>query len=481
MKWRVFSLAILTAVLTACGGGGGEPSAKPQSQVLANSATIKGVAMGPDGKPLQGVDVSMGTTHAATNAKGEYQLDVANSTATRTVVQFSLKGYATQFGVSELPPITGANIRVAATLQKVTAALTFDPLANAALTVPQLGPIAAVNIAANGLVRADGSAPKGAVVNAQITVIDPKANLSFMPGNYLAQGAAGTEAIESFGALQVTLTDTDGGTLSLKSGQTAVIRIPASQATTATVLPADVPLYYFDEKSGLWKAEGSAKLAKDSAGNAYYEGQVAHFSYWNADRPLDTTLVSGCVQDSAGAPVSGLTVIGVGRDYLGSSVTFTDASGKFAIPVKTKGLSFIGAMSYAPAATSNQVTAIAQASSETMPSCLRIDLVSAALATYAGVYKGTYTGLDRGVFSVAINSAGVILGSGESTAGAGSFGVQGQVSSTGSVALNAAQGSAGIATFAGNINAETGALSGAWQYVPSTGLSGGGTYQGQRQ
>ncbi|MBI3384459.1 MAG: carboxypeptidase regulatory-like domain-containing protein [Aquabacterium sp.] len=480
MKWRAAALVLFSCVLTACGGGGGSNDAKPQSTQVEQQAVVRGLVRDEAGQPVQGVTVTSVGVQASTDAKGNYQLSVPLS-GNRTVVQFERDGYAVQTGVSDFPA-GGNGVRVNATLQKLGMKVDIANLASAqAFSLPtSVKPI--VEFGGDALVRADGAAPKG-TVTARLTVINPKADLGLMPGNYLAKTASGTQPIESYGAIQFTLRDADGSLVNLKSGQTAVIRIPAVKASAAAALPSSVPLYHFNEQTGYWQDEGVATLMPDGSGApAYYEATVSHFSTWNADKPYDTVTLTGCVQDLSGTSVgAGLTVVSAGGDYLGSSTAMTNAAGQFSIQVKRNALSQLLAVSYAPAAVSNAVLAQATSLDGPVPSCLRIDLQAAALASYQGTYVGTYTGLDKGNFTVAIGSNGMIAGSGVSTQGNGSFGVSGQVSAAGAVSLNAAQGQAGIATFSGTVNGETGALTGTWTYLPQTGLTGGGTYQGQRQ
>ena len=55
------------------------------------------------------------------------------------------------------------------------------------------------------------------------------------------------------------------------------------------------------EQQALWVKEGSATLKKVN-GEWVYEGEVSHFTYWNADRNQETVYLNGCVVDEAGAP-----------------------------------------------------------------------------------------------------------------------------------------------------------------------------------
>ncbi|WP_290871224.1 hypothetical protein [Aquabacterium sp.] len=473
---RWWSAAALSLCLTACGGGGGADAPTTGGEPPAGTVTVTGQVVDTADAPLAGVTVTHNGVQATTDAEGRYSLQASASSAARTVVQFSLAGYARQTGVAEQVPAAGSTVQVPATLQAVALSTTFNPAQAQSFTGGSAAPEVVLTLNANSLVRPDGSRPQGQAT-VQITPIDPSADLTLMPGAY----RTATGAIESFGALQVELNDADGSRLNLASGQTAVIRIPAVKAEGRT-LPTTIPLFHFNEDTGLWVQEGSATLADDAGtGAPMYVGTVSHFSTWNADQSYDTVVVNGCVQDQNGQRVgAGLQVLNQGVDYLGSSQAYTDAQGRFSIPVKATGLHGITAVSFAPAALSPTVQVQTQGVDVTVNECWVIDLEAAQLAAYAGTYEGTFSGSETGVFSVVVASDGRILGDGRSAI-AGDFTVQGQVSASGQVELNAASGQAGLATFAGNVNAATGALSGTWAYLPVSGRTGGGSFTGQRQ
>ena len=65
--------------------------------------------------------------------------------------------------------------------------------------------------------------------------------------------------------------------------------------------PASIPLWSFNEKTGLWEEEGSAALQ----GNVYV-GEVAHFSWVNLDWPENQGTVYGYVKDDTGKDLPGV-------------------------------------------------------------------------------------------------------------------------------------------------------------------------------
>ncbi|MCW7537967.1 immunoglobulin domain-containing protein [Aquabacterium sp. A7-Y] len=174
-----------------------------------------------------------------------------------------------------------------------------------------------------------------------VTPIHPGRRPAAMPGSYQARAGTGSVTIESFGALHVELRAADSGRpLQLGAGKTAVIRIPlASRSPTP---PATLPLYHLDETSGLWVEEGSATLVGRGE-EAYYEGRVSHFSYWNADRPTETVYVEGCVRLEDGRVPESAVVSSEGVDYSGRAVALPDGEGRFRVPVRKGGQASLSA------------------------------------------------------------------------------------------------------------------------------------------
>ncbi|WP_344763905.1 hypothetical protein [Actimicrobium antarcticum] len=209
---------------------------------------------------------------------------------------------------------------------------------------------------------ATGAAPQGAVT-VKIAAINPATNPANMPGDYTTSTGAN---IESFGALSVQLRDAAGKALNLASGQSATIRIPL--ASRSGLPPPTVPLFYFNETTGLWVEEGVATLA-GVAPNQYYEGSVKHFSTWNADKALDSIFVNGCVSSADGKSLDAVPVISSGIDYSGIASTRTNPEGKFRVAMRRNSQATIGA---AYTRVSNGVLAGPSTTDITLPECLKL-------------------------------------------------------------------------------------------------------------
>ena len=108
-----------------------------------------------------------------------------------------------------------------------------------------------------------------------------------MPGGDLsAQRTDGSSTmLLSYGMTAVNLTDNNGNKLQLKEGSEATLTFPIPVSMKDN-LPASIPLWSFNEKTGLWEEEGLAELKGD-----VYVGKVKHFSWVNLDEPSDTAWV----------------------------------------------------------------------------------------------------------------------------------------------------------------------------------------------
>ena len=321
--WRWALALALTLGIAACGSG--DDSVPP---LAAATGAISGTVVASNtGAALDGVVVTSAGRSASTAADGSYTLTEV-PVGDGQVVAFVRAGHAK--GVLVVPVTLGATTAANARLTPVGATQSFD--AATATTITVAGTPAQVSLPAAGLVNASGAVATG-TVTAEVTPINPATNPANMPGNYMAQALGNNTAqpIESFGALNVTLKDAAGNALNLAAGQTATIRIPL--ATRSASVPATIPLFYFNETTGLWVEEGTATLA-GTAPNEYYEGTVSHFTYWNADQVIDTIRVIGCVQDEAGAKVTGAEVSSYGSNYSGRNSVFTNANCDFAVAIR---------------------------------------------------------------------------------------------------------------------------------------------------
>ena len=104
-----------------------------------------------------------------------------------------------------------------------------------------------------------------------------------MPGDSTAIDGTGlVKRLVSYGAVEATFFDAGGNECNLLPGQKALITAAVYPEQAATA-PASIPLWFYEESSGLWRAYGVA--APLSGGT--YAMTVPHFTIVNADRAFD--------------------------------------------------------------------------------------------------------------------------------------------------------------------------------------------------
>ena len=330
-------------VLTACGDGEDDKNNPP-----AGGASVSGLVVDMDtDAPVANARISAGGRNTQSQADGRFTL-TGLAASERLPVQVEATGHGNNVAIVKLPADSTATIRVR--LLKLAPTVVFNAEVGATLILP--GSPAQAQVPANSLVDALTGAPVAGPVTASVTNVDPARDPERMPGGYTTLQNGVVRAIESFGAIKVDLRDANGRRLQLAPNTDARIRIPLS--TRSPNPPAEVPLFHFDEATGRWTKEGIALLRTAPNGERYYQGDVTHYSYWNADIESETVEVEGCVQNPDGSPASGVIVSGSGSDYSGRTSAITNNEGRFTMSVRKNAITSIWA------ATDTRVTPITE-------------------------------------------------------------------------------------------------------------------------
>ncbi|OYV01721.1 MAG: hypothetical protein CFE45_03635 [Burkholderiales bacterium PBB5] len=337
--------------------------------VVPAVGTVSGRAIDANtGAGVAGVTVSAGAVQTTTDASGNFSLG-GLAVADRQPVVFTSTTHAESVRVATVR--TGSSTDVQARLQPVGASAAVDVAAGGSVSVT--GSTARVTLPADGVQRSDGSVPSGNMT-VRLTAINPGIDSTLMPGDFTTLVSGTAAPIESFGAINVALSDSAGSALNLRSGRSAVIRIPVGSRNGSP--PSTIPLFYFDNASGRWVQEGTATLV-GSGTSAYYEGTVTHFSTWNADQVYNTVRITGCVADAAGLPVSGAQVVSDGVDYSGTSNATTDASGQFVLSMRKDSTATLVAVSNG--LLTNTLRVGPYSSDASLPTCLALGQTGAGV------------------------------------------------------------------------------------------------------
>lgn len=308
-----------------------QPSVKPSKPELVVNGEMKnvllsGIVKDTEGNPVADVTVSTGSSVATTNASGLFSFSKVDVVANRSVVRFTKSGYFDVVRSVEVENEDNWNVVICKKdNSEFSSKATYASSAPKDLEAAKMK----VSLEQDGYVTdATGKAFFGEV-NAEMVYLDPN-NENFsdmMPGGDLA--AVRTDGSESqlvsYGMTAVNLTDNNGNKLQLKDGQPATLSFPIPEGMTENP-PSTIPLWSFNESTGLWEEEGEATLVGD-----VYVGQVHHFSWWNLDYPNEQGTVEGYVKDASGNPVKGITL------HIGQVTTTTDSKGyyKQAVPANT--------------------------------------------------------------------------------------------------------------------------------------------------
>lgn len=368
------ALVLTTLLLTACGGGDDSTTPPPPAP---QTGTVTGTVISAmTGTAIAGATVRSGATTVISAADGSYTLTAGVSE--RAIISITAAGFAETFQVARLATGRIASLEVQLLPVGVTQSVTIA--AGGTVTVPDSS--AQVTFPPGGLIPVTGGTP-AATVNVSLTPINPAIDSRVMPGDYttVPTGSAAPVSIESFGALLVDIRDDSGTRYNLAAGQVSTVRIPLG--TLSASPPRAIPLFYFNETTGFWVEEGSATLA-GAAPNQYYEGTVTHFSFWNADRVMDTVFVTGCVRDAANQPVANVVVRSDGVDYSGSASTVTAVDGGFRVAVRRGGLATLSVpfnRNGDPLATATNIGPLT--TDFTLPACLVTVPAPLAIRTWA--------------------------------------------------------------------------------------------------
>jgi hypothetical protein len=224
------------------------------------------------GAPLAGARVNVnGGAAVTTDGLGRFQL--RGSQSSRYAINATLSRFALASRIY-YGPATGVVLRMAATERTVC-----DP--NKLCTARTKEQAAVRVVIAPGTLRdkRTGKPPDG-MVNIDIANFD-LARTDAMPGDFSALDRSDRAvALISNGAVNVDISDNAGNKFTLATGTTARLSIPVDPSVLARGAPGEIPLWEFEEATGLWLEKATARFNRDTAS---FEGDVPGFSVWNAD------------------------------------------------------------------------------------------------------------------------------------------------------------------------------------------------------
>jgi hypothetical protein len=164
-----------------------------------------------------------------------------------------------------------------------------------------------VQIPSNVIAYDDTGEDYNGVVKMDMLYLNPDSSdfKRMMPGGDMLaiRTSLDTTFLISCGMVNVLLSDENGRKLQLRKSSQASLTypIPVSMQECA---PDTMPLWYFDEKKGLWIEDGYSV----KEGNVY-KGVVNHFTWWNGDQPELSAQVNLTITTENGIPISNIQVL----------------------------------------------------------------------------------------------------------------------------------------------------------------------------
>ncbi len=296
---------------------------------------LSGIVRDASGTPIEGVSIVSGSSAATTNTDGFFEFDqiqVVSVPNDRSVVRFSKAGY---FDVvrsmdADDDAADGASWEVVMCRKEnndFTSIKTYSSSSDQTLQAGEMK----IDMPQDGYkVDGTGTGYTGKV-KSEMVYLDPN-NERFsemMPGGDLAAVRSDNSSVQlvSYGMTDLNMYAENGDKLQLKEGCKAKLTFPIP-AGMGENPPASIPLWSFNEKTGLWEEEGSAALQ----GNVYV-GEVAHFSWVNLDYPEKQGTVYGYVKDDTGKVLPGVR-LSIGQ-LLAPTVTNSDGYYSHEVPANT--------------------------------------------------------------------------------------------------------------------------------------------------
>lgn len=300
----LFALCAMLTV-TACSSNDGDGDTvnwTPTTNGMVSSA-FSGFVKDIYEMPLRNVTVTSGDQTTTTDLNGYYKLDKVNAVKGRVVVKFQKQGFMTV--VRSLPGQNNARLDMN---MKECTTKTFSSATATPVVMSGTNGQMTVNLPADAYVTESGEAYTGQVkVSAAYLNPDDESFSDQMPGDLSALRTDNSEAqLISYGMVAVELTGADGQKLQLAEGKTATLAFPVpDKFKDNDPLPATIPLWSFDEATGLWVEEGVATY--DATLKAYV-GEVSHFSWHNLDQPELRATLNVKVLDANGNAVPHIIV-----------------------------------------------------------------------------------------------------------------------------------------------------------------------------
>ena len=284
------------------------------------SSSVSGFVVDETGAAVSNAVVYVGTKTATTDGYGYFSVINTSVTKTAAVVTVVKSGYFK--GIKTYMAEQGKSAFFRIQLIPANNNGTINATIGGNVTLVNSF---SVTLPANAVVTASTGLTYSGTITVSAHWIDPTAADVFqsMPGDLRGITTEGLiKRLTSYGMAAVELTGASGELLQIATGKKATLSfpIPASISSNA---PNNIPLWYFDEGTGLWKEDGRATKTGSS-----YVGEVSHFSFWNCDVPNNYVQMNCRIVDANGNPLSYVIVkVSETNNPNNARYGYTDSSG----------------------------------------------------------------------------------------------------------------------------------------------------------
>lgn len=323
----IISLGVLTAIIAVVIAISCQKSAKdvPDTpnggQKEFVNAGIAGRILDDNKQPVSGAVVTAGSLTATSDVNGNFRISNVSLDKNAGFIKVEKDGFFQGSRTIVVNANAINNISIELIKRKVSGTVSGSTGGN--ITVEGGGNIV---FTGNSFVNKTGNGAYAGTVSVSTFFLNPTASNfnSIMPGALRGITASNEETgLQSFGMMAVELTGAGGEKLQLASGKTATLTFPIPSALLGQA-PNTIPLWSFNDTTGLWKEEGSATKQGSN-----YVGTVSHFSFWNCDYPYGVVNFQAMVKDqNANAFANALVSMQESTDqYTSYGSGYTDSTG----------------------------------------------------------------------------------------------------------------------------------------------------------
>ena len=292
---KLCSILFLCLILFACSRDN-EQIVIEETEIIPGETTVLadvyGVIIGPDEVPIPDVEITLSGRLAFSDENGVFKLEEVDISSEGSLVIGTKDGYYQTFKFTYAQEGQASYLQIEMVPKEV---LTTFPSTEDIVAETNGG--ALISLPANIIRNLDGSVYSGEVRLSAHWYSPTSDNLAqTMPGDLRGRDSESNSVqLTTYGMMAVELESPQGEKLQLAEGQTARLSLPI----TVNIPEQTIPMWYFNESTGIWEEEGTAQHEGD-----FLVAEVPHFSFWNCDAPFDVVRFKGRLVTLDGLPIS---------------------------------------------------------------------------------------------------------------------------------------------------------------------------------